>query len=333
MWLRGIKNMTNDLISVKEKYEILDRDFLESKVYEIRGRKVMLDFDLAEIYGYTTKAFNQQVKKNIEKFDSDFMFQLTRDEYRKILRSKKLTLELGQGKYSKYNPYAFTEQGVYMLMTVLRGEKATRQSKALIRLFKEMKDYITYSDNFVTKEEFLKLESKTNDIMHAQEDTKKELKKIMNKFIDESKFKEHLILDGHMVESDIAYTDIYNQAKKSIYIIDNYINLKTLALLRNSKAESIIVFSDNINHCLHKTEYLDFQKEYKNLNVKFIRTNNKFHDRFIIIDYKNNLEKIYHCGASSKDSGKRVTAINLIENTHIYYPMIDSLSKNKELVL
>ena len=327
--------MQNSLIVADEKYEVITKDFLESKIYEIRGKKVMLDFDLAEIYGYTTKRFNQQVKNNINKFDSDFMFQLTDSEVLKLSRSKILTSMQVKGVKGGrvYNPYAFTEQGIYMLMTVLKGEKAITQSKALIRLFKEMKDYITYTNNFVTKEEFLKLESKTNDIIYAQEKTKEELNWIMDKFIDESKFKEYLILDGHMVESNIAYSDIYNQAKESIYIIDNYINLKTLVILKSSKVDEIIVFSDNINKCLHKLEYLDFKKEYKDLNVKFIRTNNKFHDRFIIIDYKNNLEKIYHCGASSKDSGKRVTAINLIENTHVYYPMIDSLMKNKELVL
>ena len=116
----------------------------------------MLDADLADIYGYTTKAFNQQVKNNIGKFDDDFRFQLTKEEYygilrsknltskiiishnksdnydySAVLRSKNLTLELEQGKYSKYLPYAFTEQGIYMLMTVLKGELATKQSKAL----------------------------------------------------------------------------------------------------------------------------------------------------------------------------------------------------------
>ena len=95
----------------------------------------MLDTDLASLYGYTTKAFNQQVKNNIEKFDDDFRFQLTRNEYLNILRSKNLTLELKQGKFSKFLPYAFTEQGIYMLMTVLKGELAIIQSKCLIRTF------------------------------------------------------------------------------------------------------------------------------------------------------------------------------------------------------
>ena len=121
--------MTEDLLLIDEKT-------IRDKMYYIRGKYVMIDSDLAEIYGYTTKAFNQQVKNNIEKFDDDFMFQLSKDEYHLILRSKILTLELEQGKYSKYLPYVFTEQGIYMVMTVLKGELAIKQSKALIRIFK-----------------------------------------------------------------------------------------------------------------------------------------------------------------------------------------------------
>ena len=124
----------------KPEFSLIDEDLLKSRIYTICGVKVMLDADLAEIYGYSTKRFNEQVKCNIERFDADFRFQLTRDEYLSILRSEKPTLE--QGKYAKYLPYAFTEQGIYMLMTVLRGDLAILQSKAIIRLFKQMKDYI-----------------------------------------------------------------------------------------------------------------------------------------------------------------------------------------------
>lgn len=108
---------------------------IKNLIYTIRGQKVMIDSDLASLYGYSTKAFNQQVKNNIEKFDEDFRFQLTKNEYLNILRSKNLTLELKQGKFSKFLPYAFTEQGIYMLMTVLKGELAIIQSKCLIRTF------------------------------------------------------------------------------------------------------------------------------------------------------------------------------------------------------
>ena len=107
-------------------------------VHIVRGQKVILASDLAMIYGYTTKSFNQQVKNNIDRFDEDFRFQLTDEEFDN-LRSKNLTSSWGG---TRYNPYVFTESGIYMLMTVLKGDLAISQSKALIRLFKQMKDYL-----------------------------------------------------------------------------------------------------------------------------------------------------------------------------------------------
>ena len=112
---------------------ILEENTIRSKIHVIRGQQVMLDFDLAQIYGYSTKAFNQQVKNNIERFDDDFRFQLSVDEIEN-LRSKILTSSWGG---SRYKPYAFTEQGIYMLMTVLKGDLAVTQSKILVRTFKE----------------------------------------------------------------------------------------------------------------------------------------------------------------------------------------------------
>ena len=142
-----------------------DQD-LRSKIYTIRGLQVMLDFDLAEIYGYSVKAFNQQVKNNIEKFDEDFRFQLSWEELEKISllrsRSKILTLNTGRGSNIKYLPYAFTEQGIYMLMTVLRGDLAIRQSKILIRLFKGMKDFIIEREHLVGYDEVAKLAIQTS---------------------------------------------------------------------------------------------------------------------------------------------------------------------------
>lgn len=119
----------------------LTENSIETMIYEVRGERVMLDFDLARIYGYTTRKLNEQVKNNIKKFPEDFMFQLSRQELEQILRSKKSTANEVSSK-RRYNPYAFTEQGIYMLMTVLKGELAIEQSKTLIRLFKKMKDYI-----------------------------------------------------------------------------------------------------------------------------------------------------------------------------------------------
>ena len=130
---------------------IINKEFLKDKIYFIRGQQVMLDSDLAKIYGYTTKAFNQQIQRNIDRFDDDFMFRLTKEEAGNFVRSQIVTSRdnyfKGQDGGTRYLPHAFTEQGIYMLMTVLKGELAVKQSKALIRLFKVMKDFVTNERN------------------------------------------------------------------------------------------------------------------------------------------------------------------------------------------
>ena len=141
----------------------------KSLIHEFRGTLVMLDSDLAAIYGYSTKDFNRQVKNNREKFAEDFMFQLTKEEADVILRCKNFTSSLvekdSRSGYGgrRYCPYAFTEQGIYMLMTVLRGELATKQSIALIRLFKGMKDFILENQPLLGQREYLQLSLQTTE--------------------------------------------------------------------------------------------------------------------------------------------------------------------------
>ena len=336
---------------------------IKDLIYTVRGVKVMLDSDLAQLYDYTTKAFNQQVKNNIEKFDSDFRFQLTKEEYHEILRSKNLTsntetnsslstdltnstklrsknltLELENGKYSKYLPSVFTEQGVYMLMTVLKGELATKQSKTLIRTFKEMKDFILNSNN-IENREILQLSiqttQNTKDIADIKNKmaTKNDLSKFIENFTD-NKTNEILIINGEYFNADIAYNNIYNTAKESIYIIDNYIGIKTLLLIKNIKENiKVCIFSDNIGKGLHQFELNDFQKQYPNIYISFYKTNGFYHDRYIIIDYKTPNENIFHCGASSKDAGKKITSINKINDKEIYHHIFDILLNNPILTL
>lgn len=334
---------------------IQNTEQLKDKIYEIRGVQVMLDSDLSEIYGYSTKAFNQQVKNNIEKFDEDFMFQLTKEEYDSILRSKFLTLE--QGKYSKYLPYAFTEQGVYMLMTVLKGELATKQSKTLVRLFKQMKDYVVENQQIVSQRDFLRLSLQTADnaqnlVMFRQklneiDDKVEEVVSSLGEMVRKSELSPimlnlgkpeippgWLILNGQPVESDLAYQQIYTLANKSIYIVDNYISLKTLILFKNAKQNvAVTIFSDNVNNGLHKVEFNDFCKEYPGLKIDIKQAGGIFHDRYIVLDYNTPDEKIYHCGASSKDGGRKVTTITLTEDTSVYKSLVNQLLKNKNLVL
>ena len=250
----------------------------------------MLDMDLADIYGYSTKDFNRQVKNNIEKFDQDFMFQLTDEEYEN-LSCKNSTSSWG-GR--RYNPYAFTEQGIYMLMTVLKGPLATKQSKTLIRIFKQMKDYVIDNQSLLGQREFLQLSlqttQNTQDLLELRNSlsavddkvaeiidtlgtvvTKSELAYVMLDFGSPSIRRGWLILNGQPVESDLAYQQIYSSAKNTILVIDNYIGLKTLVLLKNVSTNiKITIVSDNVGNRLHQTEFVDFIREYP-LSISFKR--------------------------------------------------------------
>lgn len=318
---------------------IVDDKTIQEKIYLIRGQKVMLDADLAEIYGYETKNFNRQVKNNIEKFEGeDFMFQLTENEFEN-LRCKNFTSSWGG---SRYLPNAFTEQGIYMLMTVLRGELAIRQSRALIRTFKQMKDFIIENQDFIGSKELVQIaiqtNQNTNDIAEIkyQMATKEDLKKVMDNFIDPDTYKHFLLMNGDKIEADVAYTKIYKSAKKSIYVIDNYIGLKTLELLRAAKDNvEIIVFSDNVKNkdMLTKNILNDFRRDYPNINLKMKVAGKKYHDRYIAIDYGTENEAFYLCGASSKDAGNKISSITKIEESSkdMYHTMFGGMLNNKNL--
>ncbi|MBO7573653.1 MAG: ORF6N domain-containing protein [Bacilli bacterium] len=331
----------------------LTEENIESMVYEIRGQKVMLDFDLARIYGYTTKRFNEQVRRNIDKFPEDFMFRLAREETEQLSRSQILTTKNDaiipeeslwsqkstlnksgnlRGRHIKYLPYAFTEQGIYMLMTVLKGELATKQSKALIRLFKKMKDFIIESNSLIGDNASL-INSKFSSYDKRFEKVEEKLVIVMNNFIDPSTYKHFLILDNQRVEADVAYQTIYSLAKYSILIIDDYVNVKTLQLLKNCKTNvEISVFSDNKSKNPLTKEYLnDFLLDTGN-HLSFKRNNGKCHDRYIVIDYSKDSEVIYHCGTSSKDAGNSVTTIMKVEFPLLYHPLIEAMKDGEHVM-
>ena len=336
---------------------INNEEELKSKIYTIRGVQVMMDKDLAEIYGYTTKGFNRQVKNNIERFDEDFMFQLTDTDLQELSRYKFCTLNNGRGSNIKYAPYAFTEQGVYMLMTVLKGELAVSQSKMLVRLFKQMKDYVIENQQIVSQRDFLRLSLQTAENAQNYVEVRQKLTEIDDKVenvvinLGEMVRKSELspimmnlgkpeippgwlILNGQPVESDMAYQLIYTLANKTIYIVDNYISLKTLVLFKNAKQNvSVTIFSDNTNNGLHQLEFNDFCKEFPGLKLDLRQAGGIFHDRYIILDYKTPDEKIYHCGASSKDGGRKVNTITLTDDTSVYDTLILQLLNNPPLLL
>ena len=348
-------------VAPQKEFSLIGEALLKSRIYMIRGVKVMLDADLAEIYGYSTKAFNQQVKNNIERFAEDFRFQLSKKEVEE-LRSKNLTAITGVNDakilrcknyttnistMSRSNPFVFTEQGIYMLMTVLKGDMAVQQSMALIRLFKQMKDYIAAENTPDISAGMVALATQTSqntrDIAEIASDVRtlsnkverneSFLQKVMSNFIDPSTFKHFLILNGQRLEADVAYTQIYSMAKKSVLIVDDYLDVKTLDLLRCvANGVSIKIFSEQYGRTyLTESMKADFRAARPDVELGDVcATGNKFHDRYIYLDFGTASEKLFHCGASSKDAGNKITTIMQVEDIAGYRPLFENLLQDEK---
>ena len=319
-------------------------DNICNRVYIIRGQQIMLDYDLAEIYGYEVKNLNQQVKRNIARFPEDFMFQLNREEVEfvksQIVISRENNFFNGQSGGRRTLPYAFTEQGIYMLATVLRGELAEQQSIFIMRAFREMRHYIKQNQQFVTQSEMQLVTAKVSEISvqvagivdwkNKAEDRfdsiQRSIDTLNENFVSDKDFKNFVIYKGQKFEADAAYIDIYQRAQKSIYMVDDYVNTKTLQLLSQKQAGvEVVLFTENGHGkrgFLTTAVVKDFIQEYPPLKIK---PNADCHDRLIVLDYGLPTEQVYHCGASSKDAGKKLCAINVILETSMIHPVIDKL--------
>ena len=458
----------------KPKTIQLNNEILESMIYTIRGEKVMLDLELASIFAYETKRLIEQVKRNVELFNGNSKFQITKNELENVSRSQNATtiatLNNTRGSNIKYMPYAFTIEGINTLINILKpkneiaknnvfillkyinnnNDKNTKKwpSEAnnyeivkfesgnimldvrvspnedtiwltqqeisilfdttipninmhLTNIFEEKelsknsvvkKSLITAADgksyntmlynldavisigfrvntkrgiefrrwaNNILKNYLIKgysINTKrclehSDIIFKLNEDVKsivnqvsqntneiKELKSkldvVMENFIDPNTYKHFLIKDGEKIEADVAYQSIYKLAKKSIYIIDDYIDIKTLQLLKCIKNNvEIIIFSDNKSkNSLTNILIEDFINDAK-INILFKKNNNLFHSRYIIIDYSTENEMLFHSGASIKDGGKKINTIMKVEDNELYHALIDKVLNNEILIV
>ena len=275
---------------------------IEDLIYEIRGKQVMLDSDLAKLYNCTngTKEINQAVKRNIEKFPEDFYFMLTEQEYTN-LKSQFVTSSLNSYGGRRNTPHVFTELGVAMLSSVLKTEIANKVSVNIIRAFVNMRKYIktnlieqTYINNLV-----LEHDTKINKILDKLDNT----------------VKNHIFFKGQIYDTYSLLLDIINKSKQEIIIIDNYADKKLLDILTKTNKQ-ITLYTKNTNEELIKK----YQTQYNNLTI--IKKDN-LHDRFIIIDKK----ILYHSGASFKDLGKNCFAINEVENKTILENLLTYLKQ------
>ena len=286
----------NDLI-VKENKKI------EDMIYEIRGKQVMLDSDLAKLYECAngTKTINLAVKRHINRFPERFMFQLTKDEYYEILRFQFETLELEQGKYSKYLPYVFTEQGVAMLATVLRTPVAEEVSIRIMDAFVAMRKYI--STNLIEQKYINDLVLKDSKRIDLLEDAFSSFKEQNN----------HIFFEGQIYDAYSLMIKIFDKAKESIIIIDNYIDKNILDILSKTNKQVTLI--------TNKYKIQDYEKYKEQYNNVTLVVNNSFHDRFIILDKKD----LYHSGASFKDLGKKCFAITKIESKELLNSLLERL--------
>ena len=440
--------------------ELLTKEKIESMIYEIRGKKVMLDFELAKIYGYETKAFNQQVQRNIDKFPERYRFQLCKNELMLLARSQNVTAQIwATNKGGRTSlPYAFTVDGIKELQKILHGQNVVSFTSFIVDVIEDKPNYIPkyshgranlydvvkfesgdilldinvspdeetiwltqndmailfgttvsnismhlsniFDNNELQKNSVIKkslttaIDGKTYNVTYYNLDVvlcigyrvntikgiefRKWSNKILKQYLikgyainnkrclehsdiifrinkdiaDISKtvmenkkeidlkiklltnnlellYPEHfLILDGQKIEADIAYQTIYKLAKESIYIIDDYIDIKTLQLLKCCKDNiEIIIFSDNKAKNNINNNYINDFKNDTKMNISFKPNNNRFHDRYIVIDYNTANESLYHSGASSKDAGSRITTISKINEIEVYRPLIDEITK------
>lgn len=263
---------------------------IENMIYEIRGKQVMLDRDLAKLYQIETRVLNQRVKRNIERFPTSFCFQMTENEF---LNWKSQIVMSNNDKIGlRRAPYVFAEQGVAMLSAIINNDIAVEVSIRIIDAFVTMRKYISsnileqqYINNQVLKN--------TEDIRLLQESFKQ---------FDKSKTLNEIFFEGQIYDAYSLLLDIFSMANKEIIIIDNFIDKSLLDILRKID-KKIIIITNKYNN----DDYSKYKIQYKNITLKI---NNKIHDRFIIID---RLE-LYHCGASLKDLGKKCFAINKIDN-------------------
>ena len=276
--------------------EIAEKDVIniENMIYEIDGKEVMLDSDLAKLYNVETKRVNEAVKNNPNKFPTRFSWVLSIEETLKISRSKISTLNIKQGSNIKYGARVFSEQGVYMLATILKSKTATEVSIRIMDTFVKMRHYINYNEQLLPRK-YLLLEEKVDN-------NTKRIDELFDKFNPKVITKNSIFFQNDIYDAYSVLLEIFDIVKEEIIIIDNYIGKALLDELRNINRKLIVV-SSNIDETLKK-KYL---KQYN--NIKFIN-NDSYHDRFIIIDRK----RVFHCGASFKDLGKKCFAINEIEN-------------------
>lgn len=284
------RNNTTDLLSA---------GIIEDRIYTVRDVQVMVDRDLADLYGVENRVLRQSVRRNMEKFPDDFLFKLSEEES-KALISRRVSQSVIPPNYNTggFQLFAFTEQGVAMLSTVLKSANATSVSIAIMRAFVAMRHFLMSNAQV-----FQRLER----IEYKQLESERRIEQIFDKLEDKSvQPKQHIFFDGQVYDAYGFVSNLIRQAKREILVIDNYVNDEVLTLL-NKRLDGVkaTIYTKQISSELQ----LDLARHNAQYPAIEVQPFGKSHDRFLIID-----EKVYHFGASLKDLGKSWFAVSLLED-------------------
>ncbi|MDY5964530.1 MAG: ORF6N domain-containing protein [Peptostreptococcus porci] len=280
---------------------------IQNMIYTIRGKQVMVDSDLAELYQVTTGRLNEQVKRNLNRFPSRFMFQLTDDEYESLISQNAISKKGRGGR--RTSPYVFTEQGITMLSTVLKSDIAVDVSIKIMDAFVEMRNFLLSN-----REMFARLDR----VEFKQLETDKKLEEVFNYIGANTEVKQNIFFDGQIYDAFSFIVRLVKKANKEIILIDNYVDINTLNILCKKNQGVDVVIATAGKGSLSAKDIAKFNAQYPKLSVK---TTTDFHDRFLIIDKA----EVYHIGASIKDAGKKSFGITKIEDKDLIQSLVNKV--------
>ena len=280
---------------------------IQNMIYTIRGKQVMVDSDLAELYQVTTGRLNEQVKRNLNRFPSRFMFQLSDDEYKSLISQNAISKKGRGGR--RTSPYVFTEQGIAMLSTVLKSDIAVDVSIKIMDAFVEMRNFLLSN-----REMFARLDR----VELKQLETDKKLEEVFNYIATNTEVKQNIFFDGQIYDAFSFIVGLIQKAKKEIILIDNYVDINTLNILcKKNQGVNVVVVTAG-KGSLSAKDITKFNAQYQKLSVK---TTKDFHDRFLIVDEA----EVYHIGASIKDAGKKSFGITKIEDKDLIQSLVNKV--------
>lgn len=293
---------------------------LENLIHCVRGQQVMIDSDLAMLYNVETKRLNESVKRNIKRFPESFCFQLTEDEYAdlrsQIATSNTENIPSKGGR--RYLPYAFTEQGIAMLSAVLRSDEAIQVSVNIMNIFVKMRRFLTENAFMFDKLNSLELKQ-----LEYQKESNEKFDKIFAYISEHEEVGQKIFFEGQIYDAFSLLTSLVEKAKKSIVLIDNYVDVGTLNILAKKKEHVDVTV-----YTVHRTrlsiqDIANFNRQYPTLTVNYTEV---FHDRFLVIDGVT----AYHIGASLKDAGKKCFGITRIEDVGVISDILQRLKIETE---